>query len=391
MRLSLVWLIVVALLGCDAPVEHFEPNEVYALTLAKTRDVETISATDDVARVVESLFGTPEHPKWPAEWIDDSTAKSLIQVEHIEQAAGPVYSDRDGTNFGLYNKHCVTCHAVNGSGAGPASVFQNPYPRDFRAGIFKWKSTERNAKPTRDDLAGLLHRGVPGTGMPSFALIQETDANALIDYLIYLSVRGETERKLLALAVDELGYDDAAGPPEEQFDIAEPTADNPIHHAVNSVLQSWLDAETRVVAVPEPIDRNRSSIDRGRDLFHGQIANCAGCHGPGGNGSVPTLDYDDWSKEYSSRIGLTPSDRDAMKPFRDAGALLPRQIRPRKLDEGVFRGGGQGATLYRQISQGIAGTPMPGVKITDAPSPTGLTADQVWDLVHYVESLGNHD
>jgi mono/diheme cytochrome c family protein len=129
------------------------------------------------------------------------------------------------------------------------------------------------------------------------------------------------------------------------------------------------------------------SIARGKGFFHGKVANCAGCHGPAGDGSLPTLDYDDWTKDYTTRIGLTPDDREAMKPFRDAGALRPRVIAPRTLRNGVFHGGGDPNSLYRRITQGIAGTPMPAVEVVSEPNGKGLTVEQIWDLVRYVRQL----
>jgi mono/diheme cytochrome c family protein len=280
---------------------------------------------------------------------------------------------------------------LDGSGTGPSSLFQNPYPRDFRHGVFKWKSTERFAKPTRDDLRGVLDRGVAGTAMPSFALIPAEDLEALVDYVIYLSIRGEVERRLVAGAVDELGYEETA-PDEAELRLVSATDDTEAadmaRDIVDRVAKSWSDADTLVVPVPSPrpLDGQQlaESIERGRELFHGPIANCVGCHGPAGNGMAVTVDYDDWSKEYSTRLGLTPTDREAMRPFRDAGALPPRQTEPRRLDEGVFRGGDDPESIYRRISQGIAGTPMPAVEIVPQPATTSLSQSQAWDLVRYV-------
>ena len=377
MRLQIFPLALILLAGCDAPIEHFEPNDVYALTLATSQGTDAASVTDAVTPIVEKLFGTPNEPRWPSELLSES-ATTLVDTAEVRRSAGRVYSDRDGVDFGLYSKHCVVCHGVEGSGAGAAAVFQNPYPRDFRAGVFKWKSTERAAKPTREDLNQLLHAGLPGSGMPSFAVIDEEDRSALVDYLIYLSVRGEVERKLqLMFAVDE--WDDTVG-----------TDDPMIADTVNDVAATWVKAPSQIVDVPDETTNDEASINRGKDTFHGLIANCVGCHGPAGNGMAVTLDYDDWAKEYSTRLGLTPTDRDAMKPFRKAGALRPRLIQPRNLQDGVFRGSGgtsNGKAIYRQISQGIAGTPMPAVEITPEESKKGLTASQVWDLVHYVQSL----
>ncbi len=382
-----------ALIGCDARIEQFEPNRVFTLALAKSRSIPTEPASEDVSQSLEVLFGTPNEPQWPEQLLAEEGTEDLVDVERLRRAAGPVSSGKDGTHRGLFREHCVVCHALEGSGAGPASQFQDPYPRDFRHGVFKWKRTVRGAKPTKQDLRDLLTRGVPGTGMPSFALLSPDDLDALVDYVIYLSVRGETERRLLVGAVDELDYGDTV--PEDDFRIRYP-ADSEgaglIEDTVVRVAGQWDAAESRLVEVPEPPDLDAeemaASIERGKKFFHGQIANCVGCHGASGNGAVVILDYDDWTKDYTTRLGLTPSDREAMQPFRDVGALRPRPIKPRNLQKGVFRGGGGGPDLYCRITQGIAGTPMPAVSVVDQANGKGLTAAQIWDLVHYVQSLG---
>jgi mono/diheme cytochrome c family protein len=308
-----------------------------------------------------------------------------------------VYSDRENRHFGLYNEHCVTCHGVAGGGDGPASLLQNPYPRDFRAGVFKWKSTERAAKPTREDLLASLHRGVRGSAMPSFDGVDPADLQALVDYVIYLSVRGEFERRLLADAVDELGYEETR--PEDDGSLLEALEGRGEAYSLElarerlaGIAGSWVDASNRVIDVPDETPADVDSVARGRELFHGQIANCAGCHGMEGRGGMPMFDFDDWTKEYTTRLSITPSDSEAVRPFRQAGALRPRQIDPRQLDQGVFRGGGDSETLYRLMIAGIAGTPMPGREVAQSPSLTALTSDQIWDLVHYVQALaGNVD
>ena len=386
--------------GCDAPVGSFPSNDVYSLTVAHSRNTSTSEAEKAVSDVIGELFGTPNQPNWPAEWID---ADLHVSEENLARAAGPQLSEKDGTHRGLFREHCVTCHALSGSGTGPASVFQNPYPRDFRPGVYKWKSTLRSAKPTRDDLTKLLHQGVAGSGMPSFALIDPDDLDALVDYVIYLSVRGETERELMAIAIDDLGYGEDTIDEDARLQI-DGTGDGTaaIAEVLSKVSFEWASADSQIVELPDvaPPDTaiesgNASdlaeSVKRGQELFHGQIANCAGCHGKGGAGDLVTLDYDDWDKEYSTRLGLTPSDREAMRPFRKAGAPTPRLTKPRNLTSGVYRGGKDTATLYRRITQGIAGTPMPGIAVVSTADGTGLTSDQAMDLVHYVESLSPTD
>lgn len=391
-------VMLVALSGCDAPVERYPANELHALVVSTSRNTPTELAAEETTALTEAWFGTPQAPIWPREQLASDAAKKLVDPDQITRAAGPVYSDKQDQHFGLYREHCVSCHGVSGGGNGPASLLQNPYPRDFRAGIYKWKSTQRAAKPTRSDLMAVLHRGAPGSGMPSFLNIADEDLVALVDYVIFLSVRGEFERRMIDAAIDELGYEDTVAERQTSLltlasgdDSIATDAAEIARETLNEICQSWLDATKSEVQVPSQSENDSVSIGRGKELFHGQIANCAGCHGKEGGGGVETLDFDDWTKEFTTRLAITPTDRDAVKPFRRAGALRPRKANPRRLVGGVFRGGGSPEELYRRIAVGIAGTPMPGVIVVDEPSPTGLTPDQIWDLVHYVLSLSDSE
>ena len=381
-----VLIAVCFILGCDARIETFLPNRVFSLSLEKTRGTSAERATEDARRVVQELYGTPDDPSWP---LPDN---NLADLQNLVRSSGPVSSEKDGTHLGLFREHCVVCHALEGSGLGAASVFQNPYPRDFRHGVFKWKSTERGKKPTRDDIRQILVNGIPGTAMPSFALVDPEDVDALVDYVIFLSTRGEVERRVIAAAIDELDYGETS--PEDGWELDsrnEGEGGEVVHDVLERVHADWAKTQDHEVPVPSFSDLTgkalAASIARGKEVFHGKVANCAGCHGPSGDGSLPTLDYDDWTKEYTTRIGLTPDDDEALRPFRDAGALKPRRIMPRKLQGGVFHGGGDAASLFRRITQGIAGTPMPAVEVVSEPNGKGLTVEEIWDLVRYVQHL----
>jgi mono/diheme cytochrome c family protein len=396
-----ILLFLVLLIGCDQKSLSFKANELYGVSLAKTRQVDfSPAAMTDAARVTTQWFGTPEKPTWPdlkdADGLSEP-ALQLVSLENLLRAAGPIHSDRDDIHRGLYREHCVVCHGLEGGGNGPAALYQDPYPRDLRHGVFKWKSTSRSSKPTRDDLRRLLASGIRGSAMPSFANESVDDREALIDYLIYLSVRGQVERGLIAAAIDELDYDPSGVDPEFQIAAQRGTEGGDVASDVlRDVIGQWTEANQSVVNVDASITEvsaskgdvdKESSIARGKEIFHGQIANCAGCHGPDGDGTLKTIDFDDWTKEYSTRIGITPGDHAAFKPMKRLGALPPRVAKPRDLKSGVFHGGGDSQTLYRRITQGIAGSPMPAVAIVEQPSGLGLTQNQVGDLIRYVQSL----
>ena len=52
-------------------------------------------------------------------------------------------------------------------------------------------------KPTHADLRKIVLDGIPGTAMPSFKLLPDLEIEALVDYVKYLSIRGESERGML--------------------------------------------------------------------------------------------------------------------------------------------------------------------------------------------------
>ncbi len=88
---------------------------------------------------------------------------------------------------------------------------------------------------------------------------------------------------------------------------------------------------------------------RGRKIY---VEACASCHGADGNPVADTVKFD--SEGYP--------------------------VPPRSFVNGIFKGGSEGYQLYARVIKGIKGTPMP--------SSEGVyNDDEVWDLVHYVQSL----
>lgn len=394
-----------ALVGCDVPIESFSPNRVYVAKLEQSQSVELSAASVDAQAALERLFGTPDQPLWP-DFLKEEHPElfGIVNLDRLTQAAGAVRSDEQDVHYGLFREHCVACHGISGNGQGPTSRFLNPYPRDFRLGKFKFKSTPIGKKPTRADLHQLLEAGIAGTSMPSFRLLKQAEREALSDYVIYLSVRGEVERQLMSAAAFQLDYE--AGDRLYDADAQLSTPDkfaqqwDMLKQTTIQVCRSWhetLDNEQPLPAPPagyplfngeQPQAANNArlaaSIANGRKLFQGPIANCASCHGPTGIGDGPTKNYDAWTKDWSEGIDL--QDKSQVAPWLKLGALKPVPILPRNLRTGVHRGGSRPADLYWRIVHGIDGTPMPAAALQPA-NPQGLTQEEVWDLVNFLLSL----
>ncbi len=365
-RLVLLLLVALVLAGCgrSPPVE-------FPLNL-EGRAPESVSVKQAAAikETLARLFGTPNEPRAP-EGVE-------LDPERLAMAAGAVAGDARGRQRGLFRRHCVTCHGTAGDGAGPAAAVLDPYPRDYRRGVFKYTSPRSGAKPIRRDLQRTLYRGVPGTAMPSFAHLPPDESEALIEYVKYLSIRGETELYLLQLIVDDQSY----LPPDMQAVMED---------GVLPAAESWLApqrraAELMVEPPPRPpVDRPdvlTASVAKGRELYLAKDSQCVKCHGPDGDGNGEEKElYDDWNKP---KKGVTPEQTAAQaRLFK-----LPLQrLRPRDFRQAVFHGGSGPADLYLRICVGIKGTPMPAAG--PAPGiPGPLKPDEIWNVVDYVRSLG---
>ena len=373
--------------GCGrTPPASYRLNMVEATKQRLTPEQER-----QVATVLLAMFGTPDEPvALPETGLDEAK---------LRLASGPVRSDIMGRKNGLYREHCAHCHGVTGDGMGPTAAFLNPYPRDYRPGVFKFKSTERADKPTHADLLRILRNGIAGTSMPSFALLSEPQIDALVEYVKYLSIRGETELTLIR-AFFELD-DDAQGklPETREFLVDE---------TLSPIAEKWKSAAAAQIAVPDmPADIDlAASIAKGKELFYGDKANCVKCHGVTGLGDGQANDYDDWNKAIveinkeikgglakageTSTSGMSAEDAaDHRKQVAWLGkfsdviegdALTPRTIPPRNLRQGVYRGGRRPLDLYSRIHAGINGAPMPAAKGTVPP-------EDIWHIVNYLRSL----
>lgn len=264
---------------------------------------------------LEKHVGTPLRPKL--------IGAPQTAVEHLAHGAE------------VYRLRCAACHGVSGDGNGPAAVGMHPLPRDYRLGIFKFTSTSNGQKPLRDDLLRTIRRGARGTSMPAFGLLPEADLQAVVDYVLVLTHRGELE---LMLAEE--------GDSEGEIDPANAS------DYIRSILRQW-DAAKQSVIYPKTAEPEYSwkSIETGREAFVSVTGDCYKCHDKDGSARV------------TESVGKDPWGHTA---------------RAADLTSGMFHGGAEAIDIYRRIYAGVA--PMPAFALKYADNP-----DMIWHLVHYVQ------
>lgn len=298
----------------------------------RTIDPQTLpsAAQQRLAIALSELFGEPASPSIPS---DAETAPLAERLGLLPDQL--IHGGR------LYYRHCLQCHGLSGDGRGPTGLWIHPYPRDFRRGSFKFTSTGDFAKPSKTDLLNTITNGLPGTAMPSFALLPLESRERLASYVIYLSIRGQVEfLSLQAIANDEIAEDEVPIFARERL---------------RHILRSWDQANPRETASPsgspEREEQNHhDSIRRGFELFtSSQGPGCISCHHDFGRHSI--YRYDVW------------------------GTV----VRPADLTRGLYKSGKDDVEIFRRIRGGIAASGMP--------AHPGLSDCQVWDLVRFVKSL----
>ncbi len=380
-RQPILWGLVLVC-GCDRAPDQFAVNRVFARNQKLARSLEDFSEPlvrqrlDDIQRAVARYFGTPADPRVPAQ--DDLELGALFESAGLRRAVGADAGEGERAAVGLYRNLCERCHGRSGDGCGPSARSLNPYPRDYRRGLFKFKRTPSTLPPTGEDLHRVLQRGVPETAMPSFRSLTDSQRDVLVQYVRYLSIRGLFERAVISEVVVTLDDDQRLLDPKQQ-EIS-PTAYarqvKMLDEILADVVQPWLDADQHVTVVPPPpADYSAPhSVARGRQWFFTTLTNCGQCHGDTALGDGQTEDYDEWSKE------LAPTTPETLADYLALGALPPRFAEPRNLRIGTYRGGDAPEDLFVKLKNGIAGTTMTSVA-------TQLSDEEIWYLVAYARSL----
>jgi mono/diheme cytochrome c family protein len=272
---------------------------------------------EKITRILRDQSGRPLNPK-----LVGSPATSSV---HLKRGAE------------LYSRYCVQCHGVSGDGTGVAAVYLNPKPRNYQLGIFKFTSTTYGSKPLREDLIRTVRRGIRGTSMPAFPLLPPRDQEAVVDYVLALTHRGELESRL----AEQAEFDD-------QIDEAK------VPEMVADIVSKWQAARSQVVYPESPMPIfTQANVEQGKAAF--LSIGCSKCHGDDGRGMMASnVGTDAWGN-----------------PTKAAD-----------LTSGMLRGGTEALDIYRHIEAGINGTPMPSFKDTLKAKP-----ETAWNLVSYVSHV----
>lgn len=375
----LVAFAALGLAGCGQP-----PAATFSLD-AKTEDL-IPEARQAIEKVLNDNFGSPNQlVAWEKFPIDYGKPQPNAQKNDPHGQAG--WRLKEGRN--LYMVHCQHCHGTTGDGKGPTAKFLNPRPRDYRPGTFKFKSTQRALKPSRKDLQHILEEGVPGTYMPSFVLLGEEKLGLVIDYVRWLSIRGNTEIRLAAemaaLSATKKDRDRAINDGKKKADaVAEimksvnEELPGQVEDITNTLAEAWATAELEESVVVPKVKRTpptKESIEKGREFFLSlnpkKKTECAECHGKMGRGDGPN------TEKFWPIPNTQPERKYEVAGLHDEWGF-PQT--PRNLTRGIYRGGRRPIDIFRRVHEGIPGTQMAGFA-------TVLTDEEIWDLVNYVLSV----
>ena len=198
--------------------------------------------------------------------------------------------------------------------------------------------------------------------MPAFeSLMSAREIEQVIDYVIFLSMRGETE----------LGLIDEAAIADEND--AQALGTTTVQEIAKGVFNKWKAAETQVVNPPIPRPPStRESILRGRDLFlsrntTGNKVDCTSCHGPQAVGNGPSIVAPGRSSTTSSSAATPAPWPSGWRKYDDKTRELWKTslddwgnpLRPANLNRGIYKGGRRPIDIYWRIAKGINGAKMP--------------------------------
>ncbi len=147
----------------------------------------------------DNLWAQGETSASPGQANVESSAPAKPTPHHHEKQS----AEKLGAT--VYKHMCVFCHGIDGNGGGKATAYLYPWPRDFRKGVFKRRSTPSGSLPLDKDIFETIKNGIAGTAMPGWGVsLSEDEIWAVIKYIKTFSDRFTDERLKSAVLLDDL-------------------------------------------------------------------------------------------------------------------------------------------------------------------------------------------
>ncbi len=173
----------------------------------------------------------------------------------------------------VFATNCAVCHGAEGYGNGPRAAGLNPPPRNYHTGKFLYGTSKLALYHT-------ITNGIPGSAMPSFAMMPPEDRMAVIHYIRQWipSPESDTPAQLAALPSAAVASGTTPLPKLKPVPIGP-------HIPVALAMQMVAEMEAPPPAPPSPPAPANANFAVGAGIYQSR---CAACHGANGAGGVPT-------------------------------------------------------------------------------------------------------
>ncbi|MBI2195383.1 MAG: c-type cytochrome [Planctomycetes bacterium] len=278
------------------------------------------------------MVGAQEHHWLDIGWLDVP----------VDSAAKPPEDDANRqAGEKIYLLKCYFCHGDRGDGEGRSEVYRmDPRPRNFMPGKFKFKTVSGDEPPLDEDLYRTVTRGVVGTAMPFWSIPGEPADWANYRYLLspqerwqviyFIKTFSAQFKSGLRVKIEKLKkeLEKAKSGSKEAKDLKSALK------VAEKKLADYDEARKNnpPISIGTGPEVTPGLIEAGRKLFAEEGAGCAKCHGVEGRGDGMERKNDDWG-------------------FPMVAANLTRAVN--------FKGGNGMREVYRTITTGLNGTPMP--------------------------------
>jgi mono/diheme cytochrome c family protein/tetratricopeptide (TPR) repeat protein len=311
--------------GATAIALSGDPSTATAIFSGARDRIARLGRIQDLS-VRRSFF--PSNQELVDEWNAVDSPSFTTNFPRLEKIASPSIPEPPA-GLTLYIRLCGACHGSRGDGAGPAACNLYPAPRNFLYEPIRMVSAT-NRLATDFDLKRAILQGQPGTSMPAFNELSESELNSLVAILRWFRVVGLNQQYANHSDISVGG--------------------------TNPTQLPWVEARSQPSApltIPQ-MEIKSDSAASGQVLF--RAAKCTNCHSTDNGVANDEMD-------------------DAITNLFDSQG---RRMRAPNLSSDSLHGGDEPDEIYKRIALGIPGTPHPALVGTH---------EEIGSLVAYIRSI----